>query len=225
MLTAGDVANNVGALLNDPKLTRFTFDKQLPYINMAYQELGEHLQYTNVSMTNETSAIFKIPVGVIDIGGPTGPPLPADFVSPIVLYEKQTGTSEDFIEMTQKEFLPKIFTLTNALQYWCYQKQVVELLGALSPRDVQMDYTATPFIKLVGLNDQIPFINATSFMGFRSAALCAEFIGENPERADKLNGYATTALDRVLGIDVKEKQSIRTRRRPFRAGYKSTSYI
>jgi len=51
--------------------------------------------------------------------------------------------------------------------------------------------------------------------------LMASNIAENPTRAQELNGDAIRSIDRALGITIKGRQSQVTRRRPFRAGYKS----
>ena len=50
----------------------------------------------------------------------------------------------------------------------------------------------------------------------------AKYIGENPARSDELNALAMVGKDRVIGISTKGRQSITTRRRPFRQGFKSS---
>lgn len=226
-ITADDISKDAGILLNDVKLTRFTFTLQLPYINMAYGELGEQLEYSDVSFVKESSAVIKVPVGQRDIGGPSGIKLPDNLISPKALFERMSGANSDFVQMAQVEFLPnpQPETLTNAFIYWTWQNQEFWFTGANCDIDVRIDYIANQFVRLTKPDDQVLLFNARSFLGFRTAALCAEFIGEDQARAGSLNGNAGAALDRIIGITTKEMQGIRTRRRPFRSGYKSNSWI
>jgi hypothetical protein len=74
-----------------------------------------------------------------------------------------------------------------------------------------------PDITAGTLGTNIPIINSESFLQYRTAGLVAEFIGENVERAADLNSMAQLALDRFLGINVKGRQAVFTRKRPFMA--------
>jgi hypothetical protein len=51
------------------------------------------------------------------------------------------------------------------------------------------------------------------------------FIGENETRAGSLEMLATQALDRELGIPIKGRQAIVTRRQPFMGSYKGRGYV
>jgi hypothetical protein len=62
--------------------------------------------------------------------------------------------------------------------------------------------------------------NAISPLAFKTASLCARFIGENPTRADSLQIEANTAYEYFLAILIKENQVNSSRRRPFMASYK-----
>jgi hypothetical protein len=75
-------------------------------------------------------------------------------------------------------------------------------------------------ILISNINVNLPFTNITTYLEFKTAALCAMFIAENPTRAMTLNSEASLSLDRALGIPVKGEQSIVVRRRPFRYSYK-----
>ncbi len=57
-------------------------------------------------------------------------------------------------------------------------------------------------------------------MEYKTAAFCAMFMAENPQRATSLDSLAEGALTRSLGIPIKGMQSITTRRRPFRHSFK-----
>jgi hypothetical protein len=219
MPTAGEVMDRSAALLNDQAKTVFTYPVQFAYLNAALNELQEILELNNVPVTNSVSAVIPIPVGVTGIGGVSQPSLPVGLIDIQALRERQTSTNDRFIDMTRVEFLPDI-PITSQLIYWTWQEQLVKFLGATTNLDVQIEYIKSLYTTITSAATNIPTINSFSFLAYRTAALCAEFIGENKTRSDDLNVMAQLAMDRVLGISSKGRQSIFTRRRPFMAAYK-----
>lgn len=220
-MLASDVLNSVRALLNDTNTQQFTNTYLLPYLNMAISELNEIAEQNNVQVTNATSVPVTIAVGVDNIGGSGGPDLPPNLIEIQQLYERTSGTSEDYTEIVRKNFLPETEILTNWLGVWAYENQIIKFLGALSIREVKIHYISSRVNAVTDGTNPISLINSESFLNYRTAALAAEFTGENKTRADSLNSNAGLALDRFLGIDSKARQTIMTRRRPFMARYKS----
>lgn len=219
-ITAGSIMDRSASLLNDTAKTLYTYVAQVPYLSIALDELKEELEDNNVPVVNKTSGTLVVTTDMIDIGGSSGPALPADFIDLISVYERTSGTTENFQEMTKVSFLPKFNTLTASLRYYSWQGNVIRFLGANSNRDVMLEYMADVIGTIVDDTSTISMNRAKSTLIFRTAALCAEFIGENTTRADKLNGYAQMALDRLLNRETKGKQSIVTRRKPFMFGLK-----
>lgn len=225
------VMDRVASLLNDTAKTQFTYAVQVPYMNIAVDELQEAMEANNVPASNEVSTIFVITTAMKDIGGGTGPALPVDLMEIQGAYERSSGSTEDFQIMSKVEFLPPFTVLTEALIYWSWRTQVISFLGATTPRDVRLNYIGAVIPTIVDQNTNITLFNARSFLTFRTAALCAQFIGENKSRADELNLFAfgdpmkgtTGALDRFLSINTKGEQSIATRKRPFMSSYKVRS--
>jgi|SRR6186713_2127844 len=230
--TAADVMDKSASLMNDTAKTVYTHTAQLPYLNIALAEIEEHFQLNNISLTNETSVPIVVPVGtklitpVDGIGAGPAPNYPDNLVEIQGLYERSSGSNDPFIPMVKREYLPPAINNmpTDSLQYWSWQNQQITFIGALLPREVRIDYIRNLFSEITNPNDVIGIINAKSFLAFRTAALCSEFIGENKSRADSLNEFAVAAGDRVTGIGIKTKQSITTRRRPFMAAYKRRSF-
>jgi hypothetical protein len=232
--TAADVMDKSAALMNDAAKTSYTYAAMLPYLNMALDELQESFQQNNIPIYNATAATITIPIGTTTInaadaagpGGGAAPNLPADLVEIQGLYERLAGSSDPFIPMTQREFLPHALDNlpTEALQFWIYDGQRIQFIGALTAREVKIDYLKAIITSDVTQTTVIGIIDAKTFLYYRTAALCSQFIGENKTRADDLNGFAVLALDRVTSIGVKGKQSIQTRRRPFMGAYKRRSF-
>lgn len=150
-MTAGDVMDASAGLLNDSAKTNFTYTAQLPYLKIAAQELQEEMELANVPTTNKKSSIFVITTAMTDIGGSTGPALPADLIEIQGAYERLSGSNEDFQFMTKVEFLPPFTVLLESLVYWAWQQQVAQFLGATTTRDVRQS-TQKRFMK-----SSIPF--------------------------------------------------------------------
>jgi hypothetical protein len=223
-MTSGDVMDDAAAFLNDANKTSFTYVAQLPFLNQAVRDLLEEMELNNYAVTNKSDSSFTINVGVTDIGGPTGPPLPFGLVEIQELVERLYGTTEDYLPMIRREFLPDFGPpeLTESLVYWVWEEQIIKFIGALTIRQVKIKFVKSIIPPVAETNGTtiIPIINARSFLAYRTAALCSEFIGENTTRADKLNSDAVMALDKFLGLGSKGRQSIFSRRKPFLAGYK-----
>lgn len=220
------------SLMNDTAKTVYTYTAQMPYLNMALRELQEHFQLNNIPVSNETSAGITVPIGTTEItpvdGTGSGGSLhyPSDLIEIQGIYERLSGTTNPFIPLIKREFLPHpVDDLpSESLMYWIWEGQVIKFIGATTEREVKLDYIKTVFPRVVNSADKLGVINAETFLFYRTAALCTRFIGENPDRSGELNDLAILALDRVTGIESKARQSINTRRKPFMAAYKRRSF-
>lgn len=231
-LTAANVMDKAASLMNDTAKTVYTYAAQMPYLNMALAELEEHFQLNNIPVTSQTSAPITVSAGVKSInafdgvGAGPAPNYPQDLVEIQGIYERLAGTTDPFIPLTKRDFLPHpIDDLpTESLMYWIWEDQKIKFIGATTDRDVKLDYIKTLFPEVTNQAAVLGVINAKSFLQYRTAALCTQFIGENATRAGELNNFAVLALDRVTGIGTKARQSTNTRRKPFMAAYKRRSF-
>lgn len=224
-MLASEVMDRAAALLNDNDQSLYNYGVQIPFLNMALDELEEILEANNVGVTNSTSAIIPITTAMFDIGGSTGPALPTGLVEIQQLFERPTGTNQDFLPMTRVEFLPQYIVLMSDLIYWSWEEQIIKFKGCLTNTDVKIEFVKTAITPVTTVNSAINIINSKSFLAYRTAALCAANIGENQSRENDLNVNATLALDRMLGINIKGRQSILIRRRPFMATYKARGIV
>lgn len=225
--TAGSVMDGSASLLNDTAKAQYSYTVQIPYLNIALAELQELFLENNIPVTNKRSAVLSVPTGTTEIIFGGTPTLPSDLVEIQQLGERNTGTTDSFTKMTRVEFLPMVEVLTIQLIYWSWIGDEIQFLGATSDRDVEMNYIGNIFTDVTAFSDVLDIIGGKTYLTYKNAALCAMFIGENPERAEILNGQATLALNRALNIPIKGKQAIITRRRPFMASFRDrgiTSY-
>jgi hypothetical protein len=221
-LLAGEIFDISAALLNDTAKTVYTNAAQLPYLNLALQNLQENFELSNVPVTDAISTVINIPAGEIAIkfNGP-GPKLPDDLIEIQKLWEREEGI-DPYFPMTRVNSLSQQLAGTELSQFGVYvwESQEIKFLPASRDNDIKIEYIRNLFSPAVDANSPINVVNAASFLEFKNAALCARYIGENTTRADSLDGQAILALDMATGISSKGRQSIITRRRPFRATYK-----
>lgn len=224
-LTAGEVMDRAAALMNDPAKTDYTFLAQLPYLNMAIDELVESLEESNSSPTNQTSATITIPMGsnmITPLEHPTIPHYPMDLVEIQEVGERATGTQDPFVPLGKREFL-QAYPPNQSLLFWVWEDQIIKFNpnGALSNRDIQLRYVRMAISQALSEISVIGTINARSYLAYKTASLCSMFIGENETRAGILATEAERALERLTGINNKGRQQIMTRHRPFRAAWKA----
>ncbi len=227
-MEASSVMDMARSLLNDQLGAVFTDAVQIPYLNMALRDLGQKLQLNDIPVTLDTSSpIIVVGIGIDNIGGPGGPALPSGFINAKQVWQRQTGTDNPFLTVPQYQFLPHWAAedQTSYLLGWAYLRQYIHLIPSTSPIDVKIDYTASVIPVIADDTDEIDITNSQQYLGFKTAAYCAMFIGENPSRAQVLEGQAENAFNEMLGIETKGQQSIVTRRRPFRAGWKQRGYV
>ncbi len=219
--TAAEVMNTAAALLNDSARSSFTYTIQLPYLQKAFRELRQLLQANNVPIGNLVAELLAIPVGTTEITYLTTPALPANLVNIRQLWERPEGI-DPWIPMTRRETLP--YSLDGAptanFMIWSWQGNTIKLLETTQINDLKVDYT-DQLTQIVDENSTINVINGETYLENRTAALLAQFVSEDKERADDLNAFAGEALDTLNIIEAKGKQAILTRRRPFRQSWKA----
>lgn len=231
-LTAANVMDKSASLMNDSLRTVYTYTAQMPYLNMALNELQEHFALNNIPVTSQTSAVITIPIAAtavnpVDGGGVvTAPNYPSDLVEIQQIGERAAGSVDAFVAMVRRDNVSQtIDPMPSSLRVWAWEDQRIKLTGATSIREIKIDYIKNLFAEVTSETAVLGVINSASFLHFRTAALCSQFIGENQSRASELDTFAILALDRATGISTKAKQSINTRRRPFMSAYKHRGYF
>jgi hypothetical protein len=223
-INAGFVFDRACALLNDTNKTNFSDNVLIPYAQIAMDDLKEELEDNDIPVTHQVTPIIPIVIGITDIGGLTGPALPLNLIEIFEVYERTTGSTEDFTLIQRSDFLTEInpASITSVMGTWAWQQQAIQFPGATTNRDIKIHYIGDNLPQIVDRSTNIGVFNAKSFLAYRTAALAAEFVGENPTRATSLNNNAVRAMDNLINLSTKQKQGIATRRRPFMSRYKVT---
>jgi hypothetical protein len=223
MATVSTVLDLSANYLNDAGLTQYTYVAQLPFFNEAQRRLAQLMESNNVPATNKRSTTITVAPSVLAIDFTTTPALPTDLIEIQELYERQNGTSVDYIPMTRREFLPPFVNQIDQLIWWTWADQGIRFIGALQTVQLMIDYIANKLPTVTTTTAPITLINAESYLSLKTASLCAFFLGENKDRSDELDVQADVQANIFLNISTKGRQAIATRRRPFMAAYKARS--
>lgn len=214
-VTAGLIMDRSAAFLNDAAKTQFTYAIQIPFLNAAIDELQEGMQLNSVHYVNQMAPIIVVTAGVFTISFVTTPALPANLIAPQGIQERLAGSCTPFTMMTKQEFLIYDQPQQQSLNVWTWQNQVLNFVGALTDREILVDYVATFLPIVTASTDVLTLFNCESFLAFRTAGLQAILVGENKTRADELNQFADMALERFLRINSKGNTAIIMPRKPY----------
>lgn len=233
IVTAATIMNQAASLMNDAPRAVYTYPIQIPYLNMALQELQEYFELNNIPATDTiTSDPITVLAGQKAIGFAPVPPivltpyLPDDLIEPKVVWERQFE-NDPYVPMSRLDFLPRYMEGVEIPQFifFTWQSQEIRVLAANQDNQIKIDYIRNLFQPFVDETDEVSIVNTATFLEYRTAGLLAQFCAENPTRAASLNNDAVLGLDRSIGIGTKGRQAINIRHRPFRSGYKRQNYM
>jgi len=215
--------DRVAALMNDPAKTDYTYAAQLIYLNMAIDQLVENMNDNHSPISNSTSGSIRVPIGVnrLSYTIEEAPIYPPDLVEVQGISERLYGSTDPLVPMTKREFIG-FEPAQDALLYWAWEELRIKFNnnGARTEREIVLQYVRTNLLHADDENSIIHLSTSISYLSFKTASLCARFIGENEQRAAILEQEADEALERMESIQNKGKHHIVTRHRPFRAGWK-----
>src|SRR2546423_8371805 len=139
--SAGQITALVRSLLNDAQGNLFTDAVLLPYANSAYRKVQRALGNAGAGGFLQDDVLLVVPaVSQVDtslqvsITDATAPPnqLPTDLLLPLKLWERPSGSTQDFIEMvdlSQHGVLPSR-TQGLTLSIWEWRGSILEFLCA-----------------------------------------------------------------------------------------------
>lgn len=210
------------AALNDTAREKFNNSVLIPYLNMSLIELQEIFELNDIPVTEDTSAIITVPAGMTAVGFNTNPALPSNLIEIKRLWESTSGINS-FTPMNKLGILGPYITPVSSFAIYAWNSQEIRTLPALAAIDLKIDYIKALFnpITIGGVAAQNLIKNTDGYIWARSASFAAFFIDENVTRSSELNNEAAASLQRSLGISIKGMQAIVTRRRPFRASFKT----
>lgn len=208
---ASDVMDAAATLLNDAAKVTFSYTVLLGKLKLAWEDLQNSLAEHGASVIKKkTSSAISISAHAKDVTS-----YPADFLSPIDLYERQPGaTEDDWAPMSEHDFLPNRAE-SDQLQDWSWNGDEVNFVGCMNNREVKMDYFAQ-ITAITSENSSIPVTGSQNYLAYRTAAIQAAILKN--DLAGSLASEAEKALQTFLNTRAKQRQSVPVRRKPFRYG-------
>jgi hypothetical protein len=221
--TAGQITSLVRSLLNDAAGNLFTDTLLLPYANAAYRKVQRALANVGSASFITDDVLLVVPaVAAVDasaqvsITDSTAPPnqLPFDLLVPVKLWERASGSSDDFAEMidlTDHGGLPSQ-EQGAALGVWEWRSDGLWFLGATQDTQIRLRYQAA-LPDLTDATSPVLIRNAQEAIAYFTAALASGARG-SPLSARWDDAGADALEDLISRAVLREQQSIR-RRRPY----------
>lgn len=227
MPTPAEILDMTASLMNDTRQSMYTHKAMLPYFNMSLRALQEEFELNNIPVTDEVSSSLVVLAGVDTIAAiGTTPVYPFDLIEVREMWESQDGLNQ-WIPMNRVAFLPHYLednVPVSQFSTWAWIDNEIRLVAANAIIDLKLNYIKSLFPTITDTNFDndlgVRFKTIFNYLGFKTAAYCSMFIGENPTRAQALNAEGNDSLVKSLGISIKGQQVLGVRRQPFMAGYK-----
>lgn len=200
--------------LNDAGRSHFDDAVLLPYCKSAYKDLQVELLENGILTLSEVSAPIVVPASttsVTDAGL-----MPSNLIQPIELLERVLDT-DDWQPMFKRDWEPTDDpNLHDYLEVWAWREEDIKFRGARQQLYVLIRYRKS-LSDIVDVNSVIPVTNSDQFLAARIAAYASGFGAGNTQRAKAANDASVVALNKLMGIKVKDNQ-IPVRARGF--GYR-----
>ena len=227
--TAGQITALVRSLLNDAQGNLFTDAVLLPYANSAYRKVQRALGNSGAGGFLSDDVLLVVPAVTtpdaslqVSLTDATAPPnqLPTDLLVPLKLWERPSGSSDDFAEMvdlSRHGGLPsRLQDLT--LSVWEWRADGIYFIGATRDTQIRLRYLKA-YPDLTDATSPILVRNAQEAIAYATAALAGWARGS--PLSEKWDEAAADALEDLVSAAVRREQQSSHRRRPFssRSGY------
>jgi hypothetical protein len=207
----------------------FTDAVLLPYANSAYRKLQRALGngggggFIQDDVLLVVAAVPAADASLqVSISDATAAPnqLPTDLLVPLKLWERASGSSDDFSEMvdlTRHGGLPSRLQDVS-LNVWEWRADGLYFLGATQDVQIRLRY-AKAYPDLTDATSAVLIRNAQEAIAYATAALAGWARGS--PLAEKWDGAASDAIEDLVVAAVRREQQSSHRRRPFsaRSGY------
>jgi len=222
MASASEIMQEAaGIFLNDTPRTLFTDVILLPFLKRAFKDLLLELDKKNISQTKEVSAAITVPALVVSLTTP-GNLLPTNFITPVKIEERSSGSSDLYTPMEEKDWETNILQ-TERLRYWIFREDDIKFPGATTIRQILLYYQKGLTVP-VTLTDPIGLVNVESYLSAQTAGYAAKFILQSDTRAETIFGFASKALNDYLTIQVRGLQFQDNRRHRYLSKFRRRSH-
>lgn len=212
--------------LNDPDAKVWSNTKLLPFLKSAYDDYQTELANNDLSTIDEVA-----PPLIITAGTTVYSPLPTDFVWPVKLEERLSGSDDLYTLMRQLRWTNNVRrTPDTRLDFYNYIGDAINFPEASVDVEVLLYYK-----KLYPLfPDQSgePIVDkTTNVRGHAMAAISAKvaelihrFVNQNTTLADLCEAQSKGEAFKVVNLYIKAAQAIPARPRPYRSYFRLGGY-
>jgi hypothetical protein len=158
-----------------------------------------------VANVDPTTQVWISPQGYFDgTNNHVNPQIPADLVIPIRLWERFSGTTNPFAQITPAiDGLPGNLMQVQQFRIWDWRGDAIYFPGATQANDVRMRYVSySP--QLTAPDSVIPFRRSAMAIAFMTAWAFTN--PRNPAQAATLYAMAKTEIDQIISSTVRRKQ-------------------
>jgi hypothetical protein len=208
-VTAASVlAEAQSVYLNDASANLFTNTVLTPFLMAAYEHFRNECALNGINIEYRT-ATKTIAAGAITYGT-----LPTDFLLPIRIDERTTGSTDPYIPMQECRILPQI-DQSSSLVYWAWFDSDIKFVGSTQSNDILLTYfwDLAPDAVTAATTDLRG--NCRSFLAAKTAALASMFVNQNDTLAGRCDQVAESQLTKIIGIMVRNTQGTPVRQVPF----------
>jgi hypothetical protein len=221
--TAGQITSLVRSLLNDAAGNLFTDAVLLPYVNSGYRKVQRALAnigsgtFLSDNVLLIVPAIAQVDASVqVSITDATAPPnqLPPDLLAPEKLWERASGSSDDFCEMTDltgHNGLPSE-PQTQMLRFWEWRADGLYFIGATQDIQIRLRYQKS-YPDLSDATSPVLIRNAQEAIAYCAAAMAGAARGA--PQAERWDAAGADALEDLIARAAQRDQQTSRRRRPF----------
>lgn len=206
-LSVFDEARSV--YLNDVNATIYTDTILLPFLKSAYEDFRNECALNGISEGYRVASPKTIAIAAVTYGT-----LPTDFLLPLRLEERTSGSTDLYIPMQEVRLLPQV-QQTAQLTYWNWADSAINFVGSTSSNQVLLTYywDFTPDATTTGTADLRA--NGRAYLSARLSAKLKLFVEQNQTQSAACNTVAEEQLKKIIGIMVRNRISVPVRQIAF----------
>jgi len=205
--------------LNDASGALFSNTILEPFLKSAYEDFRNECALNGISEGYRIATPVTIAIGAVTYGT-----LPTDILLPLFLEERVSGSTGLYTQMKEVRFLPDMAQSTQ-LTYWTWSDTGIRFVGATQANQVRLTYYWDFTPNTVDATTTDLRGNGRAFLSAKVAAKAHKFINQNDALAADCNALAEEQLKKIIGIMIRNRQSLPVRQQPFgRRGGRSYNY-
>lgn len=137
------------------------------------------------------------------VGSHMIPQLPTDLLEPLFIWERQTGSTEDWVRMDQK--LDGLPSTSHGLRirFWEWRQDAIQMPGASQSNDLRLRYVGS-HARLATVNDTLYFRGATGPVAYKTVATW--LMTKNPEGSKMAMAEAGLRIGQIATRNSRMKQ-------------------